>query len=255
MDDVKRYNFFTGGLGQEGRNADFVAASDFDAAQSELAALREELATAKRAGPPHLCGLPMSLNPHPEAGVPGRFLEVGTVSECIPCLVASRHGWAKTASELKQRLTAAEQRNAALLREVAESVTGRNGTFARIPADWFDRRDAGIPASDAVPESERLKGGDGGPVAWQYKEHVWATGLGAYVWRDKLETEKPGDDSEIKDLSPLFASQPAPVSVGYKLVPLMPTPAMVQAGIDTRCGDDEHQDYRDVYAAMVGAAQ
>jgi hypothetical protein len=83
-------------------------------AQSELAALREELATANRAGPPHFCGLPMSLNPHPEAGVPGRFLEVGTVSECIPCLVASRHGWAKTASDLQQRLTAAEQRNAEL---------------------------------------------------------------------------------------------------------------------------------------------
>ena len=45
-----------------------------------------------------------------------------------------------------------------------------------------------------------------------------------------------------------------PVSVGYKLVPLTPTPAMVEAGINTRCGDDEHQDYRDVYAAMIGAA-
>lgn len=30
----------------------------------------------------------------------------------------------------------------ALLAEVYVSVTGRNGTFARIPADWFDRRDA-----------------------------------------------------------------------------------------------------------------
>ena len=45
-----------------------------------------------------------------------------------------------------------------------------------------------------------------------------------------------------------------PVSVGYKLVPLTPTAAMVQAGINTRCADDEHQDYRDVYAAMIGAA-
>jgi hypothetical protein len=30
----------------------------------------------------------------------------------------------------------------ALLADVSVSVTGRNGTFARIPADWFDRRDA-----------------------------------------------------------------------------------------------------------------
>lgn len=92
-----------------------------EAAERE-AALREELATAKRAGPPHFCGLPMSLNPHPEAGVPGRFLEVGTVSECIPCLVASRHGWAKTASDLQQRLTAAEQRNAELVGLLCEAV-------------------------------------------------------------------------------------------------------------------------------------
>ena len=42
--------------------------------------------------------------------------------------------------------------------------------------------------------------------------------------------------------------------VGYRLVPLTPTPAMVEAGMSTLCGDDEHQDYRDVYAAMIGAA-
>lgn len=42
--------------------------------------------------------------------------------------------------------------------------------------------------------------------------------------------------------------------VGYKLVPITPTLEMVQAGIDTLCGNDEHQDYRDVYAAMIGAA-
>ena len=101
---------------------DYVLFNEFDAerlragtAVAEVAALREELATAKRVGPPHFCGLPMSRNPHPEAGVPGRFLEVGTVSECIPCLVSSRHGWAKTAGELQQRLADAEQRNSELI--------------------------------------------------------------------------------------------------------------------------------------------
>ena len=91
----------------------------------ELASLREELSTAKRVGPTHFCGLPMSLNPHPEAGVPGRFLEVGTVSECIPCLVSSRHGWAKTASDLQQRLKAAERRNAELDLEWSRTITDR----------------------------------------------------------------------------------------------------------------------------------
>ncbi|MBO5394247.1 MAG: hypothetical protein J6A65_21125 [Pseudomonas sp.] len=79
-------------------------------AQGREAALREELEAIKRVGPPHFCGLPMSLNPHAEAGKPGRFLEVGAHRECIPCLVSSRHGWAKTAGELQQRLTVAEQR-------------------------------------------------------------------------------------------------------------------------------------------------
>ena len=52
------------------------------------------------------------------------------------------------------------------------------------------------------------------PLAYSYKEYVWATGLGAYVWRDKLETERPNtEDSEIKDLVPLYTSQPAPVAV------------------------------------------
>lgn len=39
---------------------------------------------------------------------------------------------------LQAELIKARELNA----EVVESVTGRHGTFARIPADWFDRRDA-----------------------------------------------------------------------------------------------------------------
>jgi hypothetical protein len=49
-------------------------------------------------------------------------------------------------------LQATIAQQAALLREVTESVTGRNGTFARIPADWFDRRDASQPAPVSVVE-------------------------------------------------------------------------------------------------------
>jgi chromosome segregation ATPase len=78
MDDVKRFNFFIGGLGQEGRNADFILASEFDVAKSELAALREESD-----------GYKATL----------RFNEGKNY-------------------ELQQRLTAAEQRNAELEAEV-----------------------------------------------------------------------------------------------------------------------------------------
>lgn len=40
-----------------------------------------------------------------------------------------------------------------LLRDVSESVTGRQGTFARIPADWFDRRDAALKPAEVSDES------------------------------------------------------------------------------------------------------
>lgn len=45
----------------------------------------------------HKCGLPLSTNPHPEAGKPSHYLQVGCQKECIPCLVLSRHNWAQQA--------------------------------------------------------------------------------------------------------------------------------------------------------------
>ncbi|WP_250502790.1 hypothetical protein [Caballeronia sp. AZ7_KS35] len=45
----------------------------------------------------HKCGLPISVNPHPEAGKPPHYLEVGCPKECIPCLSKSRHSWAQRA--------------------------------------------------------------------------------------------------------------------------------------------------------------
>lgn len=48
------------------------------------------------------CGLPQTPNPHPDAGVPSRILEVGTTYECIPCTVKSRHSWATKARELEK---------------------------------------------------------------------------------------------------------------------------------------------------------
>ncbi len=52
------------------------------------------------------------------------------------------------------------------------------------------------------------------PVAYSYKEYVRATVLGAYVWRDKIETERPNtEDSEIKDLVSLYTLVPVPALV------------------------------------------
>jgi hypothetical protein len=61
----------------------------------------------------------------------------------------------KRVDALQQRLTAADERVdvlEGLLRDVSESVTGRQGTFARIPADWFDRRDAALKPAEVSDE-------------------------------------------------------------------------------------------------------
>lgn len=47
------------------------------------------------------------------------------------------------------------------------------------------------------------------PVAWQYSERVWVPGLSDYIWRDKIDSEKPAGGA-LKDLRPLYADQPAP---------------------------------------------
>lgn len=56
------------------------------------------------------CGLPMSKNPHPEAGDPGeRGLEVGMVHVCIPCTQKALHGWAVRAQKAETALRKIEQ--------------------------------------------------------------------------------------------------------------------------------------------------
>ena len=46
----------------------------------------------------------MSRNPHPNAGKPPDYLEVGTIYECIPCLVLNRHKWAGRAMKAEAEL-------------------------------------------------------------------------------------------------------------------------------------------------------
>lgn len=50
------------------------------------------------------CGLPMSKNPHSEAGTPAMLTEVGYVWECIPCLNANRGRWANRAHKAEGTL-------------------------------------------------------------------------------------------------------------------------------------------------------
>lgn len=62
-----------------------------------------------------------------------------------------------------------------------------------------------------------LESGRGEPVAWKFKERVWATGLSDYVWRDQLEDGQPNEDErEIRDITPLFTAPPAPVAEKYQ---------------------------------------
>ncbi|MFJ3316156.1 hypothetical protein ACIPLR_12410 [Herbaspirillum huttiense] len=50
----------------------------------------------------HRCGLPMSENPHPDAGKPDRLLELNTRNVCIPCLTLNRHQWSQRAIKAEQ---------------------------------------------------------------------------------------------------------------------------------------------------------
>lgn len=72
-------------------------------------------------GPLCFCGLRQTKNPHPEAGVPPGYLEVGTVYDCIPCLNKSRHAWAKRANKAE-----GEARELAAVLQKANGVLGQD---------------------------------------------------------------------------------------------------------------------------------
>ena len=52
------------------------------------------------------CGGNMSENPHPDAGKPSNYLEVGTESVCIPCTCKGMHQWAERAMKAEGQLEA-----------------------------------------------------------------------------------------------------------------------------------------------------
>ena len=54
--------------------------------------------------PKCFCGLPTTKNPHPDAGIPSRIMEVGAVYECVSCLNKSRHEWSARALKAEREL-------------------------------------------------------------------------------------------------------------------------------------------------------
>ncbi len=50
------------------------------------------------------CGLPMSKNPHPDAGKPFTLLETGAVWECIPCQSKTLHAWCGRALDAEKKI-------------------------------------------------------------------------------------------------------------------------------------------------------
>lgn len=129
--------------------------------------------------------------------------------------------------------------------------------------------EAQMTICDQRSEIERLKGGQGEPVAWANDQQLL------------LCSKSPREDQPNNPLmhnlprniagsalktdycnTPLFASQPAPVSVpdGWKLVPIEPTAEMIDAAINTPVADtgddevDQPNDYRNMWSAMLDAA-
>lgn len=56
------------------------------------------------------CGLPLSRNPHPDAGIPTiGTLEIGYVWVCIPCTQKALHGWATRAQRAESAIRSHHQ--------------------------------------------------------------------------------------------------------------------------------------------------
>lgn len=48
-------------------------------------------------------------NPHPDAGKPDRYEQVGALYVCVPCAVASRHFWCKRALKAEKEVNALKE--------------------------------------------------------------------------------------------------------------------------------------------------
>ena len=103
----------------------------------------------------HKCGLPLTDNPHPEAGKPPHYLQVGCPKECIPCLTLSRHQWAGRAMKAESELADARAMLAASPATPAQSGEPRGtlaGYFLNCAAD--DVKPHYLPVGDEHKDNE-----------------------------------------------------------------------------------------------------
>jgi hypothetical protein len=101
----------------------------------------------------HKCGLQLSDNPHPEAGKPSHYLQVGCPKECIPCVTLSRHQWAGRAMKAENELTDARK----LLSATQPAAVDREA----VPVAWL----IDLGAGSTVDRFQQVE-----PYGWQYDE-------------------------------------------------------------------------------------
>lgn len=86
------------------------------------------------------CNGEMSLNPHPLAGKPPHYLEVGTQYECIPCTIKNRHGWAERAMNAENELAKSKQQIAQeLFKEIEDESIKRLGKDTFHLDNWWQQ--------------------------------------------------------------------------------------------------------------------
>lgn len=104
-----------------------------------------------------VCNGPMSRNPHPDAGKPSAFLEVGVQWECIPCTVANRHRWAERAQIAEGTLAIL---NAKPKPEQAKPETDpkKGMDIVHMPRRYGMKRDGKVLSEQAKPIGCRIWG-------------------------------------------------------------------------------------------------
>ncbi len=100
-----------------------------------------------------ICGGAMSHNPHPNAGKPPDYVEIGTRGVCIPCTCKSRHKWAERATkaetELAKFIGAKPDESSRLLKN-SEACDAINRGTDRFLKEYVDN-------SQFYPERERMR--------------------------------------------------------------------------------------------------
>lgn len=84
------------------------------------------------------CGLPMTVNPHPDAGKPGALLEIGAMLVCIPCMTSSRHQWAARAQKAESRIAEITIERDEALRNFVNATPFSKDEVAKMCSDYTE---------------------------------------------------------------------------------------------------------------------